>query len=199
MSKFKYKGYVLGFIVGIIAMASTGAYAAVGDKVEAVFSEFNFKVNGKVVTLDQSPVVIDGSSYLPVKSISTALGYDVKYDADTRTINLSNTATLNPSNDTTVNNNKTYYSLVELSKKEIDKGNVFGGSVKFIDNTYKNVIRYKENTYAIKSNSDYYYDRTNELPYYSEDFLLSFLTNDDLKECKKYSIDFSANKVIAQN
>ncbi|MEK3725300.1 copper amine oxidase N-terminal domain-containing protein [Paenibacillus sp. FSL H8-0034] len=86
----KYKGYIIGGLVGASLMFSAQSFAAIGEKAEAIFSQFNFVINGQAKTLDESPVVINGNSYLPVRSISNALGYDVTYKADSRTIELNN-------------------------------------------------------------------------------------------------------------
>lgn len=194
MSKFNYKPYIVGFIAGVIATVSTGAYATVGDKVEAIFSEFNFKVNGKAVTLDQTPIVVDGSSYLPVKSLSQALGYNVNYDADTRTINLSN----QPSTPVAQVDNQIYYSLSEVGRKQIDAGNTFVSSFKSIDGVMKNILIFNNSNNIADSNKDYYYDRTNDKGYYSENFLLKVVSKEELANCSLYHVDRINNKVTIQ-
>jgi hypothetical protein len=82
------KKYVIGFLAGIIFATSTSVLAASTDLL-ATISSFNFVVNNVPKKLDSNPVVIDGSSYLPVKAVSEMLGYDVKYIDETRTINLT--------------------------------------------------------------------------------------------------------------
>lgn len=77
---------IFGLVIGLMIGLSTNAFAAIGDKVEAVFAEFVFVVNGEVKTLDAVPIVINGSSYLPVRSVANILGYDLTYKADLRTI-----------------------------------------------------------------------------------------------------------------
>lgn len=77
---------IFGLVIGLMIGLSTSAFAAIGDKVEAVFAEFVFVVNGEVKTLDATPIVINGSSYLPVRSVANVLGYDLTYKSDLRTI-----------------------------------------------------------------------------------------------------------------
>lgn len=71
-------------------MFSFQSFAAVGDKVEAMFANFNLVINGQVKSMDTTPLVYNGTSYLPVREISNLVGYDVTYKADSRTIELSN-------------------------------------------------------------------------------------------------------------
>lgn len=88
----RYKQLIIGTVFGFTLATSTGALAAVNDKVEAIFAEFNFIINGKPVTLDETPLVYNGTSYLPVRSLSNALGMDVTYKSDSRTIEINNTS-----------------------------------------------------------------------------------------------------------
>jgi hypothetical protein len=89
----KYKGYIISFLAGATLMSATGAYASVGDKLEAIVTHFDFVVNGKKVNLTSDVVTINDSSYLPVRAVSNMLGYDVTYKADSRTIELNNGST----------------------------------------------------------------------------------------------------------
>lgn len=85
------KSFALGLIIGALLMASTSAFATVGQKIEAYFSEYIIKVNGEEVDLEDSKIILkDGTTYLPVRKISNILGYDVTYLAESRTIVLSN-------------------------------------------------------------------------------------------------------------
>src|SRR5690554_733488 len=78
----------IGIVIGLLLAIPVISFAGVGDKVTAVFSTFNFVVNGEKKTLDSDPLVYQGSTYLPVKVVSNMLGYDVTYKADSRTIEL---------------------------------------------------------------------------------------------------------------
>jgi hypothetical protein len=84
------KKYIIGAVVGATLMFSTQAFAAIGEKIEAIYAEFKLIVNGKEIVLDETPIVVNGNSYLPVRSLSNMLGYDVTYRADSRTIELRN-------------------------------------------------------------------------------------------------------------
>ena len=76
------KKYIIGFIVGAIVSVAGTAYAdgiknVIGLKVEG---SFPVKVNG--VKASNDAVIIDGSSYLPVRAMGEALNMDVTFDAD---------------------------------------------------------------------------------------------------------------------
>jgi hypothetical protein len=76
------KKYFLGAIVGVLLTLSATTYAdditsLIGKTVQGVFP---VKVNGDA--LAKTAIVIDGTSYLPVRAIGDAVGYDVSFNAD---------------------------------------------------------------------------------------------------------------------
>lgn len=76
-------------LCGIVIGSTSSAFAAIGDIVEAQFSKFVIRVDGDEKTLDADPLVYQGTTYLPVRTIANLLGKDVVYKADTRTIELN--------------------------------------------------------------------------------------------------------------
>jgi hypothetical protein len=119
MNKLNLKSLIIGGIIGASIMTASGAFAAVGDKVEAIFAEFNIVLNGNSVVLDETPLVYNGTSYLPVRSLSNALGLDVTYKADSRTIELSSSGTLDGENTNVDKNN-----LPTPTDNSIDSSNI---------------------------------------------------------------------------
>lgn len=76
------KKFMLGLLVGISVTAAGSAYA---DEIESVIGkaiqgQFPVKIEGK--KLNTQAVVVEGTSYLPVRAIGEALNMDVKFDAD---------------------------------------------------------------------------------------------------------------------
>lgn len=74
--------YLIGILIGVALTVSATTYAAditslIGKSVQGVFP---VKVNGDV--LPKTAIVIDGTSYLPVRAIGDAIGYDVSFNAD---------------------------------------------------------------------------------------------------------------------
>jgi hypothetical protein len=85
------KKFVSGLILGLLI--ATASVVAANSEVVAKFTSFNFVINGESKQLENQPVVVNGSSYLPVRELANLLGYDVTYKADTKTIELnSNTS-----------------------------------------------------------------------------------------------------------
>lgn len=81
--------FVFGFICGAIIFGSLSVFAN-GEEFIAKFSKYNFLINGEIVEMQSDPIVYQDTTYLPVRSISNQLGYDVTYKADSKTIVLDN-------------------------------------------------------------------------------------------------------------
>lgn len=70
----------------IIGMTSTTYAAPAKEFVQAYFAKIKFVVNGEEKPLDADPLVYQGTTYLPVRTVLNALGYDAGYKADTKTV-----------------------------------------------------------------------------------------------------------------
>ncbi|MEF2966089.1 stalk domain-containing protein [Paenibacillus sp. M1] len=78
---------ILTLFIGIaVGMTTTAVAAPVKEYVQASFEKITFIVNGEEKTLDSDPLVYQGSTYLQVRTVLNALGYDVGYKADSRTV-----------------------------------------------------------------------------------------------------------------
>lgn len=75
------KKFVMGLVFGIGLTLGIGAHAEVVSYVGKVIEgQFPVKVNGKEI---ESPgIVIDGTSYLPTRTIAELAGFDVKFNSD---------------------------------------------------------------------------------------------------------------------
>ncbi|WP_110930965.1 stalk domain-containing protein [Paenibacillus bouchesdurhonensis] len=73
----------LGMMIG---MTTTALGAPIKETVQASFEKIKFVVNGEEKPLDADPLVYQGSTYLPVRTVLNTLGYDVGYKADTKTV-----------------------------------------------------------------------------------------------------------------
>jgi len=77
-------------VIAVILMASTAV--ATNNLTATLAKDFTVKLNGKVLDLRDAnnntvyPVVIDGTTYLPVRAISGALRIGVDWDASTKTV-----------------------------------------------------------------------------------------------------------------
>lgn len=72
---------MIGLIIGAALMFTTSVQAEVVSMIgKVVDGAFQVKVNGK--TLNNQAIVIEGTSYLPVREFGESLGMDVKFDAE---------------------------------------------------------------------------------------------------------------------
>ncbi len=70
--------------------ADTKSIAIYANNTITLFEINNKKIveNGEPYTSTTSPVIYNGSTYLPIRPVAKACGITVNYDATTRTINL---------------------------------------------------------------------------------------------------------------
>ena len=89
---------ILGIIVVMLAVLMTTVFATVGSRtVELMYNNIRIMLNGReVVPTDAygnavEPFIIDGTTYLPVRAIANALGLNVGWNDETKTVILDNT------------------------------------------------------------------------------------------------------------
>jgi len=81
------KRLILGLVVGMLIGSTATAFADDAiEKVTATVAKFRFVVNGEERQLQTDPLVVYGTTYLPVREVANMLGYDVIYRADSRTV-----------------------------------------------------------------------------------------------------------------
>lgn len=97
MKKERMKGFVAGLLVAVLALGLIGTAAATIGKrtVEVDYTDIKIELNGEKVTpVDANgnavePFAINGTTYLPVRAVSNALGLDVGWDGATSTVKLA--------------------------------------------------------------------------------------------------------------
>jgi hypothetical protein len=82
------KRLILALMIGMMIGSVTTAVAATQGEVTAVFANFILKINGQEKQMDSTPLVYNGTSYLPVRAMANLVGYDVTYVTESRTIGL---------------------------------------------------------------------------------------------------------------
>ena len=80
------KNFVKGFILGAILFGSLTAFAT--TNYQAITATFPVLVNGKALTTDKPIVVIEGSTYLPLKAIGEALGVGVNWNKELKQVEI---------------------------------------------------------------------------------------------------------------
>lgn len=79
------KSFLKGFVLGSLFF-STISFATV--TYEAITASFPILINGEVWESDKPTVVIDGSTYLPLKAIGDVLDVKVKWNSDLRQVEI---------------------------------------------------------------------------------------------------------------
>lgn len=95
--KEKSKGFITGFLVSalVFGLAGTTAATVASKTITADYNNIKVKLDGEYVILGDAngklvePFAVDGTTYLPVRAISDALGLDVGWDQSTSTVLLS--------------------------------------------------------------------------------------------------------------
>lgn len=103
------KKYVIGFTTGLLIGSMTaGAFAATGSQnIRATYKNIKVAVNNTVVSLKDAqgrtvePFVYNGTTYLPVRGVATALGQQVSWDASTNTVYVGEQPTKAPASKST--------------------------------------------------------------------------------------------------
>lgn len=88
---------IISLILIIGVLCATTAFATVGSRTaELWYNNIKITLNGKeIVPTDANgntiePFTIDGTTYLPVRGIASALGMNVGWDGETNTVSLDN-------------------------------------------------------------------------------------------------------------
>lgn len=77
MLKIKKTERLIGIILCIFLFCTTAFAASQGTDIKV-------KVDGKILKLDQSPVIMNGTTLVPVRPIFEALGFDVRWETQSR-------------------------------------------------------------------------------------------------------------------
>lgn len=100
----QWKGFVSGILVSVLMMGMFGtAMATVGQHtVNVDYNDIKVTLNGTAVNLVDAngaavePFAINGTTYLPVRAVSSALGLEVDWDSKTNTVVLTTKEKTNP-------------------------------------------------------------------------------------------------------
>lgn len=127
------KKYITGFVAGLLIGSMTvGAFAATGSQsIKATYKNIKVAVNNKVVALKDAngktvePFVYNGTTYLPVRGVATALGQQVSWDSKSNTVYIGTQPTKTPSAAVSqeyknaLSSAKTYSDMMHMSKAAI--------------------------------------------------------------------------------
>lgn len=125
----KWKVFVSGFLAAFLLIGMVGtAVATVGSKtVNIEYNNIKVTMNGKQVNLVDAngnpaePFAIDGTTYLPIRAVSSALGLEVGWDNDTKTVILETSGDKENHDGSYGAINGKYYNLSVVDVKWTDK------------------------------------------------------------------------------
>ena len=91
------KSFFAGAIVMLLCvlMVNTVLGASASRTLTAIFRDISITIDGEVIEPQDAygnvvePFIVDGTTYLPVRAIAEAVGYDVAWDGDTNTVILT--------------------------------------------------------------------------------------------------------------
>ena len=97
MKRWNLKSFVLGLLVATLILGiAAPAMASTLKTAELYFNDIKIRLNGKELTPKDvngnivEPFVIDGTTYLPIRAVASALGLNVDWDGATQTVILGN-------------------------------------------------------------------------------------------------------------
>ncbi|MCL1842856.1 MAG: copper amine oxidase N-terminal domain-containing protein [Defluviitaleaceae bacterium] len=83
-----------GFVAGALVMALVlGTLVMASAEVRELIFGVSVTVNGEAVDFaqDSQPFIIDGRTFLPVRAIADALGFDIDWNPATQTVDVTTT------------------------------------------------------------------------------------------------------------
>lgn len=122
------RGFIAGVLTTVLAMSLVvGAQATVGKKtMTADYNNIKIELDGQQITPTDAngkavePFAVDGTTYLPVRAVSEALGMDVEWDGNTSTVLLSSPNLLDPDTASYVWSMILYTNMVDAFISEVD-------------------------------------------------------------------------------
>ncbi|UKS26311.1 peptidylprolyl isomerase [Paenibacillus sp. HWE-109] len=114
--KEKLKLLSIGIVIGAMVSTSLGANAA-GEKIEVYFKQLKFMFDGnekEISPAQGKPLVYEGTTYVPLRFMSEALGKTVQYDANRETIWVGDRYSSSPS--MSIATNRSYQATIETTK-----------------------------------------------------------------------------------
>ncbi len=142
------KKFLTGLLVGGILTTSITAFAATAVNIKAVYSIKKLVVDGVDTGKGSSAFVSNGTTYVPLRTVSDALGHKISWDSSTKTIyiNKEDDASFEPTDLPPVSGN-----LPSINVEQSGSSKLIG-----IENAKKAAIKAVGGGQVISSKSDIY-------------------------------------------
>jgi len=90
MLKERLKGAAVGAVLTLVLAITIPVLARVGRETITVgFNNISISIDGQRIQTENEPFVFEGRTYLPVRDIANALGFDVTWEDSTNTVHLT--------------------------------------------------------------------------------------------------------------
>lgn len=84
------QGFIAGILSGIVVTGTIGVFAYT-DYIEVVYNNIKIVVDGKEIRPNSEPFISNGTTYLPVRAVSEALGKEVLWDGTSNIVYIGKT------------------------------------------------------------------------------------------------------------
>lgn len=163
----KLKAFIFGIVV-IFALCATAFAATRTVTAELTYKDIKITLDGQQITPTDAngntvePFIIDGTTYLPIRGVASALGLDVQWDNATRTIILAtpghsdqNPATQTPQKQPVTQQNGEAYQITYQNSKIYrgSLGNVECYAIVEVQNTGSVDLYLKDATFNFEDKS----------------------------------------------
>ncbi len=192
------KDFLKGILAGCIITASIGGTLALAEsfskQIEAVYNDIKIVVNGEQITPQDGngnsvdPFISDGTTYLPVRAVASALGQNVEWNGETNTVYLRDSyedkaipnyfpvyAHPNDDDSTTISNSFFYNSKLYVPIDEIANALDLGLTYYPGHTSISNRIYFKKHLYGAMGSSPNAYQ------------MIAYFPSDDPNDASAYS------------
>lgn len=126
----RMKDMICGALIASMVLCSgTVAFAKVANmNIPVSFSNIKIVVDGEQISTSKEPFTYEGTTYLPVRAVAEAVGKDVTWDSNTKTVYLGEApkketsvtpATIPTEYKAALNKAKNYSDMLHMSKERI--------------------------------------------------------------------------------
>lgn len=153
INKDKIKGFLAGVSMAVVLCSTTVFADSISKTVTAVYNNIKIMIDGEEITPKDvngnvvEPFIIDGTTYLPVRAIASALDQEVNWDGETNTVYIGEMPSKNTAFEVNSDSMKPFAEAQLLS---VGSAPVNGGIFNFYitQNASDEYMRYASDNYS---------------------------------------------------
>ena len=144
------KKFILSCLVVSLSIPTVQTLAKTGIfNLQANYNNIKITLDGNPVNTSNEPFIYNGVTYLPVRDVSEAVGLDVEWDSNSKTVKLSSKTNISTNNVETSTNN------VEIKTSYVgntDNQKLHISSCRYVDKMLpENIVQFDSRDSAISS------------------------------------------------